>query len=106
MPKIGKKFSVKFVENLNPKASPYRIWEGVGDSFGVQVSPASKRNPEGKKSFFMSYRFGDDSTLRYCPLGEYDASDKHSLQKAKDELKIAQGRLEKGKRSTKGICHA
>ncbi len=96
MPKIGKKFSVKLVESLKPKASPYRLWEGVGDSFGVQVSPASKRNPEGKKSFFMTYRFGDDPKIRYCALGDYDPSDKHSLHKAKDELKKVKGLLEKG----------
>lgn len=93
----GKKvFSVKFIESLKPKTSPYRIWEGGGKSFGVQVSPASKRNPNGKKAFFMSYRFGDDPNLRYCPLGIYDPSIGATLSKAGEELRIAKEDLDNG----------
>lgn len=53
----------KRLQNLKGKKSPYRVSDDRGDGFGVQVTPA------GRKNFYLAYVLNDKR--RFMNLGNY-----------------------------------
>ena len=80
-------FTDKFIQNLKPRAKPYREWEGGSDKgFGVQVTP------KGVKTFFQFYRF--ENKRYFLNLGSYVT--KTSLKDARAAARVAKTLLEQG----------
>ncbi|MDN3518067.1 tyrosine-type recombinase/integrase [Aquisalimonas lutea] len=77
--------TVKQLDNLKPKGSPYRVWDSDRSGFGAQVSKA------GVVTFFQFYRM--EGKRRFMNLGRYP--DK-SLRDAREEAAEARNLVQQG----------
>ena len=77
--------TAKELDNLAPKKTAYRVWDGKKNSFGVRVSPG------GTKTFFFFYRY--NGKRRFKNLGKYDP-DYLTLKQARDKAREFQIKFE------------
>lgn len=81
-------FTDKLIKALNPKAKPYRKYEGGSDKgFGIQVSGSTKQ-------FFIQYQSPVTNKRRFMKLGAYPDT---KLARARKECQSARAMVDSGK---------
>jgi integrase len=76
MPKIAK----RFVDSLQAGASKTFHWDDALKGFGVCVSPESRRNPNGRKSYVVQYRIRGSRHSHRMTLGSTSLLSPHQAR--------------------------